>query len=478
MRLEIWKPILLAAGLWAVESLSASAQPQVTFTTLVSFKGTNGSVPQDGLMESSDGNFYGTTYGGGTGGGGTVFKMAPGGALTTLYDFSPGSTNGCYPNAGLVQGPDGCLYGTTQEGGDVSEVNTNGYGTIFKTTTNGELTTVYSFSNAVDGAIPLAGLVLGGDGNLYGTTAGGEPDSPPIGTATVFQLTTNATLTTLASFNHPIIGSDNTIGPDAALVQGSDGNFYGTTLGGSVPGTGFPTDYGMVFKLVVAGPSAVLTNLLQFQNSNGANPRCSLVQGADGDFYGTTANGSANGTGGTVFKVTTNGTLTSLYSFTSGHPRAGLVRATDGNFYGVATVSDGGTIFQITPSGRLTTLVLFNDTNSYTDGYAPRGPLVQGADGNFYGSTSQGGAAGDGTIFRLSVPLQPVFQSVVQTNGMFAFAWSTVATNTYQLQYCTDPTQTNWSNLNGPIIATSGMLSATDIIGTNSQRFYRVVLSP
>ena len=181
---------------------------------------------------------------------------------------------------------------------------------------------------------------------------------------------------------------------------------------------------------------------------------------------------------GTVFKITTDGTLTSLYSFTSGHPRAGLVRGTDGNFYGVTTVSDGGTIFQITPSSQLTTLVSFNDTYNYTNPSAPRGPLVQGTDGNFYGTTSQGGVAGDGTVFRLSVPLQPVFQTAIQTNGMFAFTWSTVATNTYQLQYCTDPTQTNWSNLNGPIVATSGTLSATDVMGTNSQRFYRVVLSP
>ena len=248
-------------------------------------------------MESSDGYLYGTTYGGGTGGGGTIFKMTPDGSLTTLYDFTPGSTNGCNPNAGLVQGPDDCLYGTTQEGGDISGVSSNGYGTIFKITTNGELTTLYSFSNAVDGAIPLAGLVLGKDGNFYGTTAGGEPGSPPIGTATVFQLTTNAALTTLASFSHPIIGSDNAIGPDAALVQGSDGDFYGTTQGGPGSGTGFPTDYGMVFKVVIAGSNAVLTNLFHFQNSNGANPRCSLVQGADGDFYGTTINGSANGTG-------------------------------------------------------------------------------------------------------------------------------------------------------------------------------------
>jgi uncharacterized repeat protein (TIGR03803 family) len=494
MKFEFWKPFLLAASLLAVETFSASAQAQVAFTTLVSFGGANGSSPLDGLMEASDGNFYGTTYGGGTNGGGTVFRMTPDGSLSTLYDFAPDSTNGCCPISCLVQGPDGCLYGTTSEGGDVSAANTNGYGAVFKITTQGELTTLYSFTNGVDGTMPMAGLVLGRDGNFYGTTTGGLEGNTGSSSGTVFRVTTNGVFTALVQFPQQAIPLGITIGgigisPDAALVQGSDGNFYGTgrtvRIGGPIQqGLDF---LGTVFKLAISGTNFSLTDLFLFpdNSTNGVRPRCSLVQGSDGDFYGTTFGDNVEG--GTVFRITANGTLTTLhsfspdlpYSFSSDHLGAGLVRGTDGNFYGVAVNTDFNQfqIYQMTPAGGLTTLLSFTNTLNGLASALPRGQMIQGADGNFYGTTSEGGAYGEGMVFRLSVPLQPMFQSVVRTNGMISFTWNTVATNTYQLQYRTDLTQTNWSDL-GNYTATNGTLSATDVIGTNSQRFYRVVLSP
>ena len=172
--------------------------------------------PEAGLVQGSDGNFYGTTYVGGANGDGTVFKTTPSGTLTTLYSFA--GSDGDTPVAGLVQSRDGNFYGTTSAGG------VNDGGTVFKITPSGTLTTLYSFAgNGSDGANPFAELVQGSDGNFYGTTlSGGENND-----GTVFKITPSGTLTTLYSF----AGSDGDQAY-AGLVQGSDGNFYGTTYAG------------------------------------------------------------------------------------------------------------------------------------------------------------------------------------------------------------------------------------------------------
>jgi uncharacterized repeat protein (TIGR03803 family) len=208
----------------------------------------------------------------------TTFLSAQ--SLTTLYSFA-GSDDGGYPVAGLVQGSDGNFYGPTSAGGG------HNLGTVFKITPSGTLTTLYSFAGS-DGEFPFAGLVQGSDGNFYGTTEqGGANDQ-----GTVFKITPSGTLTTLYSF----AGSDGAE-PFAGLVQGSDGNFYGTTqLGGLGPCTG---GCGTVFKIT---PSGALTTLYSFAGSDGANPDAGLVQGSDGNFYGTTHQGGANNVG-TVFRL-------------------------------------------------------------------------------------------------------------------------------------------------------------------------------
>ena len=245
-----------------------------------------------------------------------MFKISPNGALTSLYSFT-GGNDGADPDAGLVQGSDGNFYGTTYDGG-----TNGGYGTVFKISTNGALTSLYSFTGGNDGADPNAGLVQGSDGNFYGTTySGGTNDS-----GTVFKISTNGALTSLYSFTD---GNDGAY-PYAGLVQGSDGNFYGTTDGGGTNG-----GYGTVFKISTNG---ALTSLYSFTGGNdGAYPEAGLVQGSDGNFYGTTMRRYGYGHG-TVFKISTNGALTSLYSFTGGNdgasPQAGLVQGSDGNFYG------------------------------------------------------------------------------------------------------------------------------------------------
>jgi uncharacterized repeat protein (TIGR03803 family) len=207
-------------------------------TTLYQF----GGLPTDGrdpygarLVQGSDGYFYGAAHNGGTNDVGTVFKITSQGTLTTLWQFGNDATNGQYPAGGLVQASDGYFYGTTYEGG------TNGDGTVFRITTNGTLTTLWQFGgNPTNGQNPYAaGLVQGSDGNFYGTTIQGGTNNY----GTVFRITTNGALTTLWQFSSG--GTTNGTSPEAGLAQGSDGDFYGTTEYGGT------NNVGTVFKLFV-----------------------------------------------------------------------------------------------------------------------------------------------------------------------------------------------------------------------------------
>jgi uncharacterized repeat protein (TIGR03803 family) len=303
--------------LWATAGVTLPAQ---TFTSLYSFDGTDGSLPLAALVQGTDGNFYGTTYEGGANGDGTVFKITPSGALTTLYNFCSqiNCTDGRSPASGLVQGTDGTLYGTTYDGGAV------GVGTAFKITPSGALTTLLSFYGYSEGGNPKAGLVQGTDGDFYGTTYDGGAS----GYGTVFKITPSGTLATLLSFDYA-----DGANPQAVLVQGTNGDFYGTTSSGGIGG------YGTVFKIT---PSGTLTTLHNFGRTDGYNLHAGLVQGTNGTFYGTTEEGGANDDG-TIFSVTPSGTLTILHTFegTDGaNPYAGLFQGTNGEFYG-ATYAGG-----------------------------------------------------------------------------------------------------------------------------------------
>jgi uncharacterized repeat protein (TIGR03803 family) len=233
-----------------------------------------------------------------------------------------------------------------------------------------------------------------------------------------------------------------------------------------------------------ASAGLVLTSLHSFQvfTSGGAHPSAGLVQGSDGNFYGTTVSGGPYGYKGTVFKISATGALTNLYSFTGGndgtYPFGGLVQGSDGSFYG--TTRDGGTnggqgtVFRISATGALTTLYSFTGK----DGGGPQAGLVQGSDGNFYGTTYGGG--GGGTVFRLSVvaPPAPAFQAVTLTHGTLSLTWTTEAGNVYQLQYNSDLDSTNWINLGSALTATGTALTFADSISNGPQRFYRLVLLP
>ena len=359
--------------------------PTQAFTTLHMYGSWDGAHLAGGLVQATDGNLYGTTTDGGARGAGTVFKMSTGGAMTTLYSFcsQTGCADGLAPQAGLIQATDGNLYGTTASGG------VNNHGTVFKITTSGALTTLYSF-DSTDGANPVAGLVEGTDGDFYGTTYGGGSRDR----GTVFKITPSGGLTTLYSFCTQNSCTDG-IFPQAGLVQANDGNFYGTTYEGGT------SNRGTVFKIT---PTGTLTPLHSFNFADGVNPKAGLIQATDGNLYGTTFGGGSHGWG-SVFRITLGGALTTLYSFgwTDGaSPAAGLVQATDGNFYGTTYWGGArGTIFEITPSGTLTKLYGF----TFGDGANPAAGLIQATDHNFYGTTFGGGSHDFGAVFKLATGL-------------------------------------------------------------------------
>ena len=474
------KPVLalLMRLLWAaVLVLTAlGTNAGVFFTNLYSFSGTNdGANPYAGLVQGSDGNLYGTTSSGGAHNLGTVFKISSNGALTRLYSFD--GTNGAAPYAALLQDADRSFYGTTY-GGGASDL-----GTIFKITTNGTLTTLFSFTGPNDpyqGANPGAALVRASDGSFYGTAEYGGLTNASYsgqgfdghGFGTVFQLTTNGAVVVPAVF-----GNTNGAYPVGGLLLGQDGSFYGTTTWGGRGITKIFPGYGTVFKMT---PDGTLTNIYFFTGFNdGGYIYAGLVQGRDGYLYGAAFSGGS--AYGTLFKVSTNGSFILLHTFSrsdSGSPYGGLTEGSDGNFYGTTygyfLGAGFGSVFSVTPGGAFTNLVLFNNSN----GYHPVGVLVQGADGNLYGTTSEGGANGLGTVFQLSIPMPPVIKSLTLTNGVVTLSWSAVAGQTYQAQYSDDLTQTNWTFFSKPSVADSGVMTATDSKGPTSSlhRFYRVVL--
>ena len=379
-------------------SMTVSAQAQ-TYTDLVNFtqNANVGSSP----IQATDGNFYGIS-GGGDYGRGAMFRMTPTGELSVLYSFcsQPKCADGEASAISPVLGSDGNLYG-------VSEGGATGYGTFFKLTLDGKLTTLYNFCStgeyiSADAIFGIKGLMQASNGNFYGTTY----EFGRFNVGTIFQITPSGSFKVLHNFCSLANCADGE-SPASAPIQGTDGNLYGTaTYGGTKNG-------GVIYKLTPSGVYTVLHNFCFAANCvDGWQPE-SIVQDASGDFLGVTSNGGNDG-GGTAFKLTSTGHYTLLHSFSALAvlPLWGAALGSDGNLYGRTMGSgrfDSGTLFEVTPSGAYTNLWAFIDCLTGCNPFY--GGLYQGTNGLFYGTTIGGGTYNGGTVFALANGLGPLVET-------------------------------------------------------------------
>jgi len=388
-------------------AIAAIISPAQTFTKLYDFQGlTDSGYPYASLMQGTDGAYYGEARGiFQDNDPGAIFKITSSEVFTTVHHFDP---NNPYEPAGaiggLVRANNGDLYGAGGGG-------FYGSGTIFKVTPQDTVVTVYSFcalgANCPDGTLPWAPPVQGADRNFYGTTGTGGTTDCRNGCGTVFKITPEGALTTLYSFHGP-----DGANPHSRLLLANDGNFYGTTFhGGSTQGrcnNNYAPGCGTVFRIT---PNGVFTTLHVFclQNGcpDGSNPAHGLIQGEDGYLYGVTSSVISPGT---VFKMSLDGTLTTIYTFAQGESTDGeLLQAPDGDFYGTLfTTGVGDRAFKLTSGGVFTTLYEFCTQNLCKDGAGPEGALTLGNDGLLYATSYQFGENGYGTVFSLDVGFVPL----------------------------------------------------------------------
>jgi uncharacterized repeat protein (TIGR03803 family) len=381
-----------------------------------SYPGSNDGVNPNALVAGSDGNYYGTTANGGRNGLGALFKVTPAGVETVLYSFAGGGSDGADPE-GIVQGTDGNFYGATNFGGNGN--CPSGCGTVFRITPAGAETVLYFFTGAADGGDPN-GVVEGSDGNFYGTAAyGGIANSScgASGCGVVFRLTPAGAESVVYSFS----GGTNGLQP-VSLIQGTDGNFYGTTVYGG------QLNYGTVFKVTAAGAQAVLHSFAG--GKDGQLPQqTQLIEGSDGSFYGTVPYGGASSLG-VVYRITPAGAETVLYSFAGGAkdgalPFTSLVQF-QGNFYGTTNsggngscIGGCGTIFTLTPAGAESVLYFFGPTAN-SGAQAPNPSSLLAAIGpvaiNLAGTTMNGGNYGIGSVFTVST-LAPAAATTLYSFG-------------------------------------------------------------
>jgi uncharacterized repeat protein (TIGR03803 family) len=397
-------------------SLAVRAQAQ-TFSYFANFSAKAGGAS---VMQATDGNLY---MGGGSGAynKGAILRLTPSGEFNVVYSFCSqrGCPDGSYPST-LILGSDGNFYGATESGG-----NRFGGGTVYKLTLDGTITTLYSFcttNECPDGAAP-GGIIQASDGNLYGTTSGAAIQD----SGTLFRVSTTGEFKVLHYFCSAVNCVDGY--EQSTPIQGNDGNLYGTArLGGAHNG-------GVLYRLTLAGEYTVIYNFCSLSDClDGGGPN-TIVQDANGNFFGSTAGGGSRRYG-TVFELTSKKQYIVLnsFDFALGTPTGGLALASDGNFYGTtqgdSSYGTGGTVFEVTPKGEVTFLNVFGNSCALDTGYYPIGSIFQNTEGTLYGATGYGNSVGDcnpngigyGTIYSVSgltplvetVPVAgPVGQSVI-----------------------------------------------------------------
>jgi uncharacterized repeat protein (TIGR03803 family) len=421
-RLRLLPALAVIASIACGAPASAQTYTESVLYSFCTVSGCNdGGQPQAGLVQGTDGNLYGTTSNDGVNFSGTVYKLTTGGSLTTLYSFcsQPSCADGSFPFGGLIQGTDGNFYGTT--GVDGASPEGSG-GTVFTISSTGSLTTLYSFCNngaCPDGDAPHGNLVEGPDGSFYGITQYGGAGSMSIGdgSGTVFKIGASGGFESLYSFCSKANCADGQT-PYGGLALGTDGNFYGTTqLGGA-------NNSGTVFKIT---PSGKLTTIYSFCSqsdcADGEIPAGTLLLLSNGNFYGITSGGGGHSSG-TLYEITPGGSLSLIYTFCSNagcpdgaSPIGALILASDGNFYGVTSAGGSpahdGTVYRLTPSGTFSTIYEFClGQSNCTDGITPISGVIQGKDGNLYGVTLSGGSQAEGAVYKITGLKPPLTASI------------------------------------------------------------------
>jgi uncharacterized repeat protein (TIGR03803 family) len=450
-------------------AIHAQAQTTYTESVLASFSTAGSGAYLQNPIQASDGNYYATTSVGGANSKGSVVMITPGGTVTLLYSFASSGPNGDYPSSGLIQGRDGYLYGTTTSAGGGNK------GTLYRLTLGAPatFTLLHSFAGGTtDGNEPEGSLVQGTDGNLYGVTVSGGTGE----LGTVFNISTVSPypVTLLHSF---VGGTLDGSQPYAGLVQGTDGNFYGTTTAGGVKGDG------TVFSINSTGTTFTLLHSFSTATTDGNQPYSGLVQGTDGNFYGTTYVGGAK-KDGTVFSINSTGsTFSLLHSFTGAttdgkEPFATLVQGSDGKLYGTTEIggaNSDGTAFAVSLSGAFTQAHSF--TGSPADGTEAYGGLVQGDDGSFYGISYAGGANNRGAVYKIAAsptlagPVQLTAPASVPTGTAFALSYLVTNATSDTMQQCFATNSagdtTGWTGVEtAATTATDVMLTASSTPGT------------
>src|SRR6185437_10047295 len=401
--------IVLAFGSFVTAEAQEVAPQALTFSVLHDFAGApnDGAGPAAAVTPAGDGSYYGTTSWGGNGSScdsncGVVFKLAPDGSETVLYNFA-GGANGSY-SINVIPDEQGNLYGITVYGGDMDCDSGFGCGVVFELTPDGTETVLHTFSG--DDESPSGPLIRDADGNLYGTTYSGDINvcSEEHHCGTVFKLAPDGTYTRL----HNFVGGAGGVAPNGVLIRDRAGNLYGEALNG-----GF-NNHGVIFKLKPDGTYIVLYAFMG--GADGWLPEGGLVGDQDGNFYGTTYSGGLavcgkNSNCGTVFKLAPNGTHTVLYTFKGGsdgvHPQSALYRSPQTSALYGTTLSGGkkgcntscGTVFVVRPDGSEQVLHRFDGN----DGANPIANLVKGQGSQLIGTTWFGGANNDGVIYSLQM---------------------------------------------------------------------------
>ena len=392
MRVQAGNIVLIVALALLTSATAVCAKSR--FSVLYPFDGgSDGAEPYAGLLADRLGNLYGTTEAGGANGSGTAFRLAPDGTKTILHSFAGGS-DGINPYGGVIADKSGDLYGTTYRGG------AHGDGTVYEIAASGTETVLHAFDDesGSDGADPYAGLVRDKPGNLYGTTSVGGAH----GQGSVFRIAPDGTETVLYSFDdsNASDGAD----PYAPLIMDTKGNLYGTTTVGGAHGQG------TVFEIAHNGSEKLLYSFDDSNANDGADPYAPLIMDSSGNLYGTTKVGGAHGQG-TAFELASDGSENLLYSFNDNNandgadPYSGLIMDGRGDFYGTTSLGGAngvGSIFRLAPDG---TEILLHSFTGGPDGAIPEAGLIRdrsvGGKTRLFGTASVGGN-GEGTIFEIN----------------------------------------------------------------------------